>query len=113
MQQELMVELDKKCTLPEAWYCLELFGHITVAGWCETQFIGDTAFLRVTVPEHLPMQIGLGALFRIRPCTKEYVRKWAESWEALNLVLPDPVPYDPEPADAFDDGLDDDDDVPC
>src|SRR3972149_3980054 len=82
----------------KAWCIVELFGHVTLAGYVSEQVIGSTSFIRLDVPEvdgqaAFTKLLGAGAIYSITPTDEDVARSAIEHIRAR----PVNVYYLPEP----------------
>jgi len=82
----------------KAWCIVELFGHVTLAGYVSEQVIGGASFIRLDVPEvdgqaAFTKLLGAGAIYSITPTDEDVARSAIEHIRAR----PVNVYYLPEP----------------
>jgi hypothetical protein len=82
----------------KAWCIVELFGHVTLAGYVSEQVIGGASFIRLDVPEvdsqpEFTKLLGAGAIYSMTPTSEDVARSAIEHIRAR----PVNVCYLPEP----------------
>jgi hypothetical protein len=100
----------------KAWCIVELFGHVTLAGYVSEQAIGGASFIRLDVPAvdgqaEFTKLLGPGAVYSITPTSEDVARSAIERIRAkpVNVYyLPEPkgtiVERDDEVENEVDDG---------
>lgn len=67
----------------KCWCIVELFGHVTLAGYVSEQAIGGASFIRLDVPAvngqaEFTKLLGAGAIYSITPTSEEVARSAIE-----------------------------------
>jgi len=82
----------------KAWCIVELFGHVTLAGYVSEQAIGGASFIRLDVPEvdgqaAFTKLLGAGAIYSMTPTSEDVARSAIDHIRArpVNVYhLPEP-----------------------